>query len=386
MRQRLLAFLVSFSIFFNVDLVADELKLKADAPTLYQVKAGDTLWDIAGLYLQHPWLWPRLWKLNPQVNNPHLIYPGDQLHLQFDADGQPILSLNNKLQVANSSAPTADTAALTASSAALKLTPKIRRLAKADKAIPSISLATIEPFLSEEQLVSEQQLESLPYVLGGQQNVKNAVSGHLLYVKGELDQTQRYGIYRQGEAYEDPQNGDVLGYEAVLMAEAKVLPPATVDEQQISRVLVEKSRREVKQGDRLLPMPQQSEYPQFFQLQSPETQVSGVIVDSASEWREFAKGEIVLLNQGQNAQLQPGHLLGIFRQSPAVVDMGDKPSYPEDSEKLQRILHEVVGSAEQMPTELVGQLMVLKVGEHSSFAMILRTEQPIRVGDLIGNL
>jgi hypothetical protein len=234
--------------------------------------------------------------------------------------------------------------------------------------------------------VSEQQLESLPYVLGGQQNVKNAVSGHLLYVKGELDQTQRYGIYRQGEAYEDPQNGDVLGYEAVLMAEAKVLPPATVDEQQISRVLVEKSRREVKQGDRLLPMPQQSEYPQFFQLQSPETQVSGVIVDSASEWREFAKGEIVLLNQGQNAQLQPGHLLGIFRQSPAVVDMGDKPSYPEDSEKLQRILHEVVGSAEQMPTELVGQLMVLKVGEHSSFAMILRSEQPIRVGDLIGNL
>jgi LysM repeat protein len=138
MRQRLLAFLVSFSIFFSVDLVADELKLKADAPTLYQVKAGDTLWDIAGLYLQHPWLWPRLWKLNPQVNNPHLIYPGDQLHLQFDADGQPILSLNNKLQVANSSAPTADTAALTASSAALKLTPKIRRLAKADKAIPSI--------------------------------------------------------------------------------------------------------------------------------------------------------------------------------------------------------------------------------------------------------
>jgi hypothetical protein len=165
--------------------------------------------------------------------------------------------------------------------------------------VPSISLAGIEPFLSEEQLVSEDQLESLPYVLGGKDNVKNAVSGHLLYVQGELDQTQRYGIYRQGEVYEDPQSGDVLGYEAVLLAEAKVLPPAMVDEQQISRIEVQKSRREVKQGDRLLPMPQQSVYPDFFQLQSPETLVSGVIVDSASEWREFAKGEIVLLNQGQ---------------------------------------------------------------------------------------
>jgi hypothetical protein len=385
MRQQLLAFLVSFSVFFSIDLVADELKLKVDAPTLYLVKAGDTLWDIAGLYLQHPWLWPRLWKLNPQVNNPHLIYPGDQLHLQFDADGQPILTLNSQKVAVSSSTP-AYTKGHAAGSGTIKLTPQIRRLAKTDKPVPAIALADIRPFLSEEQLVSEQQLESLPYVLGGKDNVKNAVSGHLLYVKGELDQTQRYGIYRQGEAYKDPQTGDLMGYEAVLMAEAKVLPPAMVDEQQISRIEVQNSRREVRQGDRLLPMPQHSVYPDFFQLQSPETQVSGVIVDSASQWREFAKGEIVLLNQGQNAQLQPGHLLGIFRKSPAVVDFGDKPSYPEDSDKLQRILHEVVGSADEMPTELVGQLMIVKVDEHSSFALILRTEQPVRVGDLIGNL
>ncbi|KOO58813.1 hypothetical protein WH43_07315 [Rheinheimera sp. KL1] len=385
MRQQLLAFLVSFSVFFSTMLLADELKLKADAPSLYLVKSGDTLWDIAGLYLQHPWLWPRLWKLNPQVSNPHLIYPGDELHLQFDADGQPILSLNSQRE-AVSSAGTTQVQNYSTTSAAIKLTPKVRRIAKADKAIPAVALAAIEPFLSEEHLLSAEQLESLPYVLGGKENVKNAVSGHLLYVQGELDQTLRYGIYRQGEVYEDPQSGDILGYEAVLMAEAKVLPPAMVSEQHISRIEVQKSRREVKQGDRLIPLPSQSVYPVFFQLRSPESLVSGVIVDSASEWREFAKGEIVLLNQGQNARLQPGHLLGIFRPSPAVVDFGDKPSYPEDSDKLQRILHEVVGSADEMPTELVGQLMIVKVSEHSSFAMILRTEQPVRVGDLIGNL
>jgi hypothetical protein len=383
MRQLLLAILVSLSVFFSTILWADGLKLKADAPSFYVVKTGDTLWDIAGLYLQHPWLWPRLWKLNPQVNNPHLIYPGDELRLLFDAEGQPILTLANKAGTASHS----ETASAQNNSAATtKLTPQIRRIAKADKAIPLVALAGIEAFLSEEQLVSEDQLENLPYIMGGKDNVKNAVTGHLLHVRGELDQTQRYGIYRQGEVYEDPQSGDVLGYEAVLMAEAKVLPPALVDEQQISRIEVQKSRREVKQGDRLLPMPQQSVYPDFFQLQSPDAQVSGVIVDSASEWREFAKGEIVLLNQGQNAQLQPGHLLGIFRQSPSVVDFGDKPSYPEDSDKLQRILHEVVGSTDEMPTELVGQLMIVKVNEHSSFAMILRTEQPVRVGDLIANL
>lgn len=383
MRQQLLAILLCFSVVYSLDLVADELKLRADAPALYQVKAGDTLWDIAGLYLQHPWLWPNLWKLNPQVNDPHLIYPGDELQLQFNADGQPQLRLNTEQMAASSS----DSAQRYSSAgSAIKLTPKIRRLAKPNQAVPSIALAGIEPFLSEEQLVSEEQLQTLPYVLGGQQNVKNSVSGHLLYVQGELDQSQRYGIYRQGEAYQDPQTGELLGYEAVLMAEAKVLPPGLVDEQYISRVEVQKSRREVKQGDRLLPMRELSVYPEFFQLQSPETQVSGVIVDSASEWREFAKGEIVLLNQGQKSQLQPGHLLGIFRQSPAVVDFGDNPSYPEDSDKLQRILHEVAGSAEQMPIEMLGQLMIVKVSEDCSFAIIVHSVQPVRVGDLIGNL
>lgn len=383
MRQQLLAILLCFSVVYSLDLVADELKLKADAPALYQVKAGDTLWDIAGLYLQHPWLWPNLWKLNPQVNDPHLIYPGDELQLQFNADGQPQLRLNIQPMAASS---LNSAQRYSSAGSAIKLTPKVRRLAKPIQAVPSIALAGIEPFLSEEQLVSEEQLQTLPYVLGGQQNVKNSVSGHLLYVQGELDQTQRYGIYRQGEAYQDPQTGELLGYEAVLMAEAKVLPPALVDEQYISRVEVQKSRREVKQGDRLLPMRELSVYPEFFQLQSPETQVSGVIVDSASEWREFAKGEIVLLNQGQKSQLQPGHLLGIFRQSPAVVDFADKPSYPEDSDKLQRILHEVAGSAEQMPTEMLGQLMIVKVSEDCSFAIIVHSVQPVRVGDLIGNL
>lgn len=195
MRQQLLAILISFSVFFSALLLADELKLKADAPTLYLVKSGDTLWDIAGLYLQHPWLWPRLWKLNPQVSNPHLIYPGDELHLQFDADGQPILSLTSQ-RVATSKSDTSLVQHQAPVSTAIKLTPQVRRIAKADKAIPAVALAAIEPFLSEEQLISEEELASLPYVLGGKDNVKNAVSGHLLYVQGELEPTQRYEIGR----------------------------------------------------------------------------------------------------------------------------------------------------------------------------------------------
>ena len=60
---------------------AAAVELRGDHPDTYVVKRGDTLWDIAGRFLQRPWLWPEIWQANPQVKNPHLIYPGDVLSL-----------------------------------------------------------------------------------------------------------------------------------------------------------------------------------------------------------------------------------------------------------------------------------------------------------------
>ena len=86
-RSLLLIISLSFSAFLN----ADELTLNKNAPKSYIVKKGDTLWDISEIFLNQPWLWPKLWRLNPDINNPHLIYPGDELRLVFDEKGQPML-------------------------------------------------------------------------------------------------------------------------------------------------------------------------------------------------------------------------------------------------------------------------------------------------------
>ena len=67
----------------TVTAYAAAVEMRGDHPDTYVVKRGDTLWDIAGRFLQKPWLWPEIWQANPQVKNPHLIYPGDVLSLAY---------------------------------------------------------------------------------------------------------------------------------------------------------------------------------------------------------------------------------------------------------------------------------------------------------------
>ena len=60
-------------------------------PETYVVQRGDTLWDIASMFLRDPWYWPEIWQINPQVENPHLIFPGDILSLAYLDDGRPVV-------------------------------------------------------------------------------------------------------------------------------------------------------------------------------------------------------------------------------------------------------------------------------------------------------
>ena len=126
----------------TVATYAASASMVAEHPDTYVVRKGDTLWDIAGRFLGKPWLWPEIWQANPQVHNPHLIYPGD------------VLSLAYLDRVAR---------------ATVKPGPR------QDAPIDAIPLSDVEPFLKGLRVADS--IDGLPYVVGFEDNRLRATVG-----------------------------------------------------------------------------------------------------------------------------------------------------------------------------------------------------------------
>ena len=165
----------------------------------------DTLWGISGMYLQKPWLWPQLWDANPQIDNPHLIYPGDELYLVW-VDGQPRLRMRRGRDV--------------------KMTPNMR-VSDLDLAIPIIPLDEIGPWLKWSRIVAEGELNSAAYIVSGSQRHLLSAPGDRVFGRGNFPEGERaFGIYRPGEAYYDPLTKELLGYQAQDIGNTKLLSSA----------------------------------------------------------------------------------------------------------------------------------------------------------------
>ncbi|CAN0598799.1 unnamed protein product, partial [Ectocarpus sp. 12 AP-2014] len=164
-------------------------ELRSDHPERYTVVKGDTLWDISARFLNNPWYWLEIWHVNPQVQNPHLIYPGDRLALVY-IDGKPRVTK-------------------VSSSDVIKLSPQIRSEA-IDTPIPAIPLDAISSFLSETRIVSPEELNGAPYVLEGEDGRIITGAGDRVYARGEKP-ADRVGIFRRSKEFRDPDSGDFMG-------------------------------------------------------------------------------------------------------------------------------------------------------------------------------
>jgi hypothetical protein len=368
MKSPLLAIMLTLSAAFPA--IADVLKIKKDAPKQYVVKKGDTLWDISGIYLDEPWLWPELWQMNPQIDNPHLIYPGDALALIYDADGNPRLVINKGYR---------------------KLSPQGRITPKGRNAITTLPLEMIKPYISYEQAMNSDDIKGKPYILGANENTKTQTLGHILYVKGDLQVHKAYAIYHKGDPYTDL-TGEVLATRASYVGIARAFRAGDEHNGVPSSLRVESVKREIQQGDFLMPAMEGQMLPAYFNIHRPSEPVTGNIIASPRQVREFSTLDVVVLNLGSEQNIEAGHVLDLERQSPTVIDGPRGPRYPEDSSKYEKLLSDVSqlfgdesdeeSTTWTMPKEKVGELIIFKVYDKISYALITKNQHPIRIGDI----
>ncbi len=325
--------------------------VRADAPQVYSVVRGDTLWGISGRFLTQPWLWPEIWQVNPQIENPHLIFPGDRIRLEY-VDGEPRLVLDR--------GDTGGGYRLSPGDSENRLKPRIRSTPLAS-AIPAISLDAIEGFLVNNRVVSPVTLERAPYVVQGDDGRLVLGGGDRLYVRGVLPDSYSYNFVRQGPLYIDPETEEVLGQEATYIGVGRTI----AQNDQISTMSVTESREEIQISDRVLPTEERRLASTFFP-NAPNNQIEGRIISVFSGVTQVGQYDVVVLNRGAREDLQIGNVLAIFRRGELARDR-------------------IAGDTIRLPSERAGLLMVFRTFEKLSYGLVLSTQRPLSVGDEVGN-
>jgi len=326
--------LVLALIFLNAP--AQGVELKDGHPDVYIVKKGDTLWDISAVFLDKPWLWPEIWHVNPQVDNPHLIYPGDELKLVY---------MDGKWQLVRSSDE--------------KLSPQMRVLSEGE-AIPTIPLDVIRPFLYSPRVLSEEEIDSAPYILAADSQRLIYGQGSKVYMRGVKDQSiSAYSLFKKGDPYIDPESGELLGIEAIHLGSGKKIrsgDPATM--------IINESVQEVLAGDRALPF-EGEVFPPVFMLRPPNHTVNAYLISVYNGVTQIGTYDIVILNKGQRDQMEVGHVLTVMQSGRVIED-----SYGDEK-----------GEMVVLPSEIAGELMIFRVFEKTSLAIIMRANRAIHVMD-----
>ena len=343
----------------SLSLLADELTIKSDAPKSYVVKKGDTLWEISGIFLNQPWLWPKLWRLNPEINNPHLIYPGDELRLVFDEQGQPML-VKGKPE--------------------LKWSPKIRKQLKDQNPVSTLPLHAIAPYIRYDSVKSAAELEGLPRIIGSDEGYKSSIDGLKVYINSDLTIGQSYGVYHKGDAIVDPKTNENLGYNIRLVGTGKATHTGDMSKMQPSTIYIDGAKREIRSGAFVIPVNEGQQYPSIFTMRAASQSLEGLIVSSVAKLREFAKFDVVMINKGSSQDMQVGDVLTVKRKSPAVVETDSGPQYTKDTSRWNKLASDSLSDYD-MPAESIGQVMVFRVYDKVSMALILNSEKPLRVLD-----
>ena len=310
-------------------------------PEQYVVQPGDTLWDISELFLLDAWYWPEIWQINPQVANPHLIYPGDILSLVY-LEGQPVIQVER--------------------GTAQRLSPRVRP-EMLEQAIPTIPTEMLRAFLSRQTVLARRQLNDLPYVVAHPEGLLGS-AGKDVYVRGANEPVGAvYDIVHVGDRLVDPDNNRTLGYEGIYVGRGRV--ERTGDP---STIFLTDSARETRIGDYLLEV--EDVLPANYFPRPPSDQVEGRIISVIDGLSLIGQFQVVVVNRGAEHGLEPGHVLRAFTTGERIDDEVKGPLF---TFKVR------------LPDEPIGTMMVFRTYERMSYALVMEATNAIHVLDTVRN-
>lgn len=375
MLKKLLSVFAAAALTFATCVAAQQLR--EDHPDTYVVKKGDTLWDISARFLKQPWLWPEIWQANPQIENPHLIYPGDVISLAY-LDGRPVLTTGGR-------------------------EPRIRR--ERDDAIPTIPLHEIESFLKRMRVLDEEP-NDLPYVLGIEENRLRGASGQVVYVRGaNFEPGQRWAIMRptvryavhphpatgkqrlkkddwtladglrpqtagiEWAYYAASDNGfEVLGWEVAEITTGEITvggDPATL--------LLAPEGKEVRTGDLLMPV----EEPAFdaqFMPRAPDRIPDNMRVLAVTDYYRIAgPRDVVALSAGRRDGVEVGHVFSLHSEGEQVRD---------DIANRNDFMARLPSRQVKLPDEFVGHVMIFRSFDKVSYGLVMDAIRPAGVDNI----
>ncbi|MDC8829138.1 LysM peptidoglycan-binding domain-containing protein [Alteromonas gilva] len=333
--------------------LAQGLEIKPDAPTQYTVKKNDTLWDIAGMFLDKPWLWPELWRNNTQIINPHLIYPGNVLTLRF-IDGEPVLEVTSKKN-------------------RVTLTPDAERTVKSLNPINLLPWSAIAPYIQQHEIIDPGSYDNLPHLLGNKKASMLFASDDLVMSRRNDRANDQYRVIRKQSTITDL-DGNVLGIQVHHIADATMVEASAEGEWLVK---IAGSNAEAKRGDKLLDTEPKSGADMAL-VAATQSQRS-FIVGSLHQHELLGKHDIVIVDLGA-AQVSAGTVMGIYQQGPTIID-GESPEYASENNSLLTIFDS--SSTFRQPAIKVGELVIFSTFSRASYGIITRASEMVRSGNIV---
>ncbi|HEY8682080.1 MAG TPA: LysM peptidoglycan-binding domain-containing protein [Rhodanobacter sp.] len=361
-------FVLLAGMLVTVAVYAAGAQLRANHPDSYVVRRGDTLWDISAKFLSKPWLWPEIWQANPQVRNPHLIYPGDVLNLSF---------INGTR---------------------LRLERSVHRESEAVSAIP---LSELKMFLKDMRVMDSNAVSSAPYVVGLEEARLRGAVGQNIYVRGLQGQPgQRWAVVRPSHVFrgfdqntsnadlvsheldsnaamvnapwdEDSRNdghygrGDDLGVEVSVIGTAETLRMGDP-----STLLLLDSTQEIRSGDRIMPI-DDAPYDPYFYPHAPKSVPNNArVIAFADAMDAVGSRQVVALSIGARDGVENGQTYSIAEPGETVNDDVASNSWRRGT-----------GKKVTLPDEYVGHVMVFRTFNRVSYGLIMDSLRPVHQGN-----